>query len=623
MECRASVSSAEREPPISSDYLNSRSESSLAADQSTSSRLQEDSDDTTSPLSLDHSTQRRPRKRGESYTAESLATDRSPISTIRSDFSETDSQNTNSSQTSQADSTGSARASKGFWNSQCTELSKKLWLPTETELHDSELNWSNGYYKGMEHDSWFSMKRWEVKKKSLSTISSPSCMSFQQEHTVQDPIPKKRKKKTTEKQKQRKKLRQSKKPKVTRSRTIRLHPSKPMKVLLNRWLGTHRRLYNDALATSLSTRNNDVRYNEVHLRKTLVTNAKSEWMKDIPSKIRNEAVSDLCKSFWSNMVKRDKNPKHTFKMSFKKKKSTRQMFNIPGASMTFSDGNVTFFKRISKKQVSEYIKGKDEFSRNPEDYIKIRADYKNIDTKSIRNCTVTKNNGKFYLHVPVDDSNVTVKNHKKESRGSTAIDPGVRNFVTTYSPEGTSYMISGYSKLKDINKGISKTQSLIEEEKKKAKHSSNKKKFKAKMRVLRLARASRSSHERMTNLVRDMHWKVARLLCEENHTIFIPIFETSKMCKNGRRTIPKCVANSLLRQSHYLFRQRLLMKAKDFDTTVVVVEEHYTTKSCTVCGELNENIGGSRVFSCPSCHFRGDRDGCASRNIYMKSLLNL
>lgn len=636
MICQANDLSVEKMRRTFSESPNSRSESSLAMVQSTLSKPLEDSDDITSPHSSNHSTQiqRRKRKR-KSSIVESPVTVRNLISNTRSDSSETDSLNMNSSQTSQVDSIGNDQASRGFWNRQCTELSKKLWLPTEIELQDSEWNWSNGYYKGTEHGSWFLMREWEVKKKNWSTISSPLSTSSQRELMEQDRIPEKEKKMATskknekkekEKEKKSKQIRQSKKPKVTRSRTLRLHPSKPMARILDMWLGAHRRLYNDALALSRSTTDNSVRYNESYLRKRLVTNTKLDWLRSVPSKIRNEAVSDLCKSFWSNMAKKKKNPNHTFKLSFKKKKSRKQSFNVPGESMTFSDGYVVFFKRLSKKCVSEYIHGREEFFKDPEEYAKIRVHTRHLNTDIIRDSTVTKKNGKFYLHIPVDDSQVKVRNQKRESRGSAAIDPGVKNFVTTYSPEGTSYMVSGYDKLRSIDKGISKMQHLLEEEMKRVKQSKNKKKFKAKMRVLRLARACRKAHEKMTNMVKDMHWKVARLLCEENHTIYLPMFETSQMsrkCQDRRRTISKCVSNSMLRQSHFLFRQRLLMKAKDFDTEVILVKEDYTTKSCTRCGELNEDVGGSRVFSCPSCAFRGHRDGCAGRNIYIKSYLGL
>ena len=70
---------------------------------------------------------------------------------------------------------GSGQDSRGFWNSRCVELSKKLWLHTETELQDSDSNWLTGSYNDVAHDSWFSIQRLEVSKRNSSTTSSHLC----------------------------------------------------------------------------------------------------------------------------------------------------------------------------------------------------------------------------------------------------------------------------------------------------------------------------------------------------------------------------------------------------------------------------------------------------------------
>ena len=53
------------------------------------------------------------------------------------------------------------------------------------------------------------------------------------------------------------------------------------------------------------------------------------------------------------------------------------------------------------------------------------------------------------------------------------------------------------------------------------------------------------------------------------------------------------------------------------------VEEHWTSKTCTVCGNIKFKLGAARVYNCEKCNLTLDRDLNASRNIFLKhSLLN-
>ena len=65
-------------------------------------------------------------------------------------------QNTKSSKTSVRELTGKEEVSKGFWKASSTEKSKKLWLPTETALQDSDTHCLNGFSKSMEQSSFVS-----------------------------------------------------------------------------------------------------------------------------------------------------------------------------------------------------------------------------------------------------------------------------------------------------------------------------------------------------------------------------------------------------------------------------------------------------------------------------------
>jgi putative transposase len=55
---------------------------------------------------------------------------------------------------------------------------------------------------------------------------------------------------------------------------------------------------------------------------------------------------------------------------------------------------------------------------------------------------------------------------------------------------------------------------------------------------------------------------------------------------------------------------------------VFYVPEHYTTKTCSCCGMINNNVGSKEVFTCPYCNLITGRDMNASKNMKMKGLFN-
>jgi DNA-binding transcriptional MerR regulator len=68
--------------------------------------------------------------------------------------------------------TGNVKVFFPFWTPQCTEISQKLWLPTETDYQDSLLNYSNGSLKKMESNSWFSTETIINQKNKNSQMTS-------------------------------------------------------------------------------------------------------------------------------------------------------------------------------------------------------------------------------------------------------------------------------------------------------------------------------------------------------------------------------------------------------------------------------------------------------------------
>ena len=137
----------------------------------------------------------------------------------------------------------------------------------------------------------------------------------------------------------------------------------------------------------------------------------------------------------------------------------------------------------------------------------------------------------------------------------------------------------------------------------------------------RMKKAGARIRLKIRRLIDDCHRKLAKFLVTNYRVVLLPEFETSKMVKRGGRKIGSKTARAMLTWSHYRFRTHLLQKAREYPwCRVILCDEPYTSKTCTRCSTLNHKLGGSKVFKCPTCHHKIDRDWNAARNILLRYL---
>jgi len=75
-----------------------------------------------------------------------------------------------------------------------------------------------------------------------------------------------------------------------------------------------------------------------------------------------------------------------------------------------------------------------------------------------------------------------------------------------------------------------------------------------------------------------------------------------------------------LRTKYYTFNQRLEYKSKLKGVKLEVIDEAYTSKTCSNCCYYNSELGGSNIYNCYLCEISIDRDLNGARNIYFKSI---
>jgi transposase len=62
-------------------------------------------------------------------------------------------------------------------------------------------------------------------------------------------------------------------------------------------------------------------------------------------------------------------------------------------------------------------------------------------------------------------------------------------------------------------------------------------------------------------------------------------------------------------------------KAREYpNCRVIICGEEYTNQTCSECGFILCNIGGSKKFKFPGCYHESDRDFNAAGNILLKNM---
>ena len=196
-----------------------------------------------------------------------------------------------------------------------------------------------------------------------------------------------------------------------------------------------------------------------------------------------------------------------------------------------------------------------------------------------------------------------------ESLGVCALDPGVRTFQTVFDiNDGHALQVGD----RDMNRvfRLCKAQDLLISEQ------ANERKSK---RRSKLKRAVRRLRDRIRNLIDEVHKQLAVHLARSYDLVMIPKFEVSQMIRKVGRKIGAKTARQMATWAHYRFRQRLTFKCRQFGCKVAIVNEAYTSKTCSCCGNVKYNLGGAKVYKCGNCGAVMDRDVNGAKNIFLRN----
>lgn len=560
-----------------STSTNKPLENGQTMDSSTQLGHPKEQDCTTSKnISID-SKRKLQKKNCQSVTAECLVADKKKTSKDKSTKCKKSSLTTKLSQTLAQELTSKDQVCVPFWNSRLQETSNKLWCPTEIDSVDLPLNCLNGYFNNMELNSWFLTQTWNHRQtRNLQKTFLPSLMFSIAELMEGESTKPKRKTKIGTKKKE-----TTKTPNCVRK--LRLRPNTEVYNIFKKWFGCVRLTYNIALH---AIQHQKFPINMFKLRNRFVTSCnipkRLQFLLETPKHIREGALTDLVRAFQINFQKGER-----FTMKYRSKKEVQSII-IPKAAIKILKEEGTL------KMYPTYLKNA------------LKCNVKNV-TEVGNDCRLVMDKlGRLYLHVPMFQE-VTSENQRGKQEAWAALDPGVRTFMTLYSPQGkvVKFGHNDNIRLLRLCKHLDRLISKRDKEKGRRKR--------------RMKKAEQRLRYRIKNLVNDVHWKVINYLLLNFNNIVIPPFQVKEMTKKTQRVLSKKTTRCMYNWSHFLFRQRLIEKAKQHNVTVFVRTEEYTTKTCTLCGHHN-NVKNKKVVCCSKCCIKVDRDIAGARNIFLKNV---
>lgn len=428
------------------------------------------------------------------------------------------------------------------------------------------------------------------------------------------------------------------------SRKIRVYPTENQKQVFETCFRATRFIWNstvqhiEANPKDAFLKFEDLRDRVMLNNKQLILpeNEKFSWLIKVPYDTRQLVIKQISSNYKSNFTSLKKGHIKFFKMGFKSKKNPNQVFYVNKKTLNLE--NLTLFpdlfwdryKERCEAQGTKHMK-KTDFKANVLDRMKVRSRVNRWIQRHLTvegNFVVRREKNKYYLCL-----NYTRTAEPVESTvpyQMVALDPGVRTFQTFYSGDGIAGKIgdSLHDTLLDIGLKVDKLQSILSTgvvNRDKHRGETKSRQYKRrKRRRYNLRKRCFKLRAKMKNIVRDLHWKTCHYLCTNFQRILLPSYETSRMAAKGipdrARRINSKAVRMMLSLSPYEFKQRLEYMAKLRGNTLDIVNEAYTTKTCSSCGKMKE-MGGNKVYKCSHCGMVLDRDYNAAKNIYLKDSL--
>ena len=358
---------------------------------------------------------------------------------------------------------------------------------------------------------------------------------------------------------------------------IRLKPTKEQEILIKKSIGVSRFVYNWCLSKQI---NSDKFISDNELRRELTKLKKTRdycWLTEVGSNVIKQSAKDLCSAYRGFFS-------YTSNKPVFKKKGCSNSFYVNYESMKRTKTGVRC-EKLGDIKTSERLPklAKDKHYLNPHIVF----------------------DGKYYYITFSIEFEVGLKETTSEVIG---VDLGVKDFAVCSN--GVVYKnINKTHTMKKLNKRLKQLQRQLSR-----KYIMNKigNKFVKTKNIVKLEHEIKLIYRRMRNIRENyIHQTTSYLVKTKPCKIVIEDLNISGMLKN--RHLAKAIAE----QSFCKFSRILKYKCDWNSIELVKVDRFYpSSKICSCCGFIKSDLKLSdRVFVCPDCGNRIDRDVNASINL--------
>lgn len=355
---------------------------------------------------------------------------------------------------------------------------------------------------------------------------------------------------------------------LAKSKKIRIYPKNEDIIRFKKYFGLTRYWFNKTVDY---LKNPETKANFFEVRSIIQKQDHPEWAFDSPQRIREHAIKDAVEAVKNAKMKSKKTNKFQ-EVHFRSRKEPKQRFG---------------FDKIS-------INNEKCFGKNNQVRFYSTEDI-NVDLEGTE---IVRESGRYFVIIPVKSS---IKIPENQRLGAVALDPGVRTFQTYYSQYSHGKIGSNdFARIFRLCYRLDSIQSKMATADGRSRR--------------RLKKAAERIRWKIKDLIGEIHHKTANFLVKNFDVIYLPTFETSQMVTK----LHSKVARSMLTWAHYRFKQFLKFKAKEYSSSVVDVNEAYTSKTCSYCGNI-QNIGSKKIMKCKHCGISVDRDLNGARGIFLKN----
>ena len=366
-----------------------------------------------------------------------------------------------------------------------------------------------------------------------------------------------------------------------KSKKILLILTQQQKNIINKWLFGYKEVYNYTLKY-IKEHNKDIGFklnwmkirNNIKIFSDTIANNTGAKIHDL-----DYAIKLICQNYKSAFSNYKAGNIKTFRIRYWKNNKQTQFMDLEKDN--FKSGSI---RKNILGTIRSYYNGA------------------NYDLSGIKcDCRLQRNThtNDYYLYVPEELETYSYTGRKNYI----SLDPGIRTFMTGIT--NNAIIEIGKNAQQTITEYLNRIDNITS---------------KPGIPDLIKEKNRKINQKKITNYVNELHWKTINYLTDQYDNILIGNMSTKGIISNKYGKLDKMTKRIATSLRLYVFHQRLKYKCYQCGAKYKIVDEKYTSKMCSVCGNINENLGGSKIYKCKKCGYKTDRDVNGCRNILLKSI---